>query len=213
VSPQGLRLTLVRHGQTASNVVRALDSRPPGPPLTELGRSQATALAERLAGDPVTAVYASTAVRAQQTAAPVAAVHRLDVQVLDGVHEIFIGDLENRADVAARERFEAVYAAWHQGDLDARLPGGESARELRERFVPAVESVTAAGTGTIVLVSHGAAVRLGAAALLGDTAETAYLANTGIVVLQAVDGGWQLEHWDPAPPRPGDVTAGGGPGA
>ncbi len=213
MSREGLRLTLVRHGQTASNVVRALDSRPPGPPLTELGRRQAAALAERLAGDPVTAVYASTAVRAQQTAAPVAAAHRLEVQVIDGVHEVFIGDLENRADVAAREQFEAVYAAWHQGDLDARLPGGESARELRERFVPAVEDLVSAGSGTIVLVSHGAAVRLGAAALLGDTAETAYLANTGIVVLQAADGGWRLEHWDPAPPRPGDVTAGGRPGA
>jgi probable phosphoglycerate mutase len=60
-----------------------------------------------------------------------------------------------------------------------------------------------------VLVSHGAAIRLGAAALLGDTAETAYLGNTGVVVLAADGDGWRLEHWDPAPPRPGDVTAGG----
>jgi probable phosphoglycerate mutase len=205
----GVRLTLVRHGQTDSNVRRALDSRPPGAPLNGLGRTQAAELAQRLAGEPVTAVHASTALRAQQTAAPVAAAHGLDVSVLHGVHEIFVGDLEGRADQPAREVFEEVYQSWQRGELDARLPGGESARELRERFVTAVEQITAAATGTVVLVSHGAAIRLGAAALLGDTTENAYLGNTGIVVLEAGVGGWRVEHWDPAPPYPGDVTAGG----
>ncbi|MCO1657933.1 histidine phosphatase family protein [Pseudonocardia humida] len=220
------RLVLVRHGQTAANVIHALDTRPPGAPLTELGHAQAAALAERLrvdpvVGGPISAVHASTATRAQQTAAPLAAALGLEVQVVDGAHEIFVGDLENRSDVEARERFEEVYAAWGRGDLDAHLPGGESAQELRDRFTAAVEKITgpAAGpvAGTVVLVSHGAAIRLGAAALLGDVVETAYLGNTGIVVLSAIGsgdgsgqgGGWELVHWDPAPPRPGDVTAGG----
>ena len=205
----GLRLALARHGQTDSNVRRALDSRPPGAPLNELGLAQAAALAQRLATEPVTAVHASVAVRAQQTAAPVAAAHGLEVEIVDGVHEIFVGDLEGRADQGAREHFEEVYQSWQRGDLDVRLPGGESARELRERFVAAVEGISASATGTVVLVSHGAAIRLGAAALVGDTAENAYLGNTGIVVLEAGMDGWRVEHWDPAPPHPGDVTAGG----
>jgi probable phosphoglycerate mutase len=208
-----LRLVLVRHGQTSANVIHALDTRPPGSPLTELGHAQAAALAERLKVDPIvgriSAVHASTATRAQQTAAPVAAGLGLEAQVVEGAHEIFVGDLENRSDLEARERFEEVYAAWERGDLEARLPGGESARELRERFVKAVAAITASATGSVVLVSHGAAIRLGAAALIGDCAETAYLGNTGIVVLTGNGGGWELVHWDPAPPRPGDVTAGG----
>jgi broad specificity phosphatase PhoE len=205
-----LRLLLVRHGQTAANVIRALDTRPPGAPLTELGHQQAAALADRLADEPLTAVYASTATRAQQTAAPLAARHGLDVVVIEGVHEVFAGDLENRSDEAAREQFEANYAAWRRGELDARLPGGESARELRERFAAAVAGIRAGASGSVALVSHGGAIRLGVAGLIGDTAEAAYLANTGVVVLAAVPGGgWRLEHWDPAPPRPGDVTAGG----
>ncbi|WP_214406076.1 histidine phosphatase family protein [Pseudonocardia lacus] len=210
----GQRLVLVRHGQTAANVAHALDTRPPGAPLTDLGHAQAAALAERLKVDPVVgdrivAVHASTATRAQQTAAPVAAALGLDVQVVDGAHEIFVGDLENRSDLEARERFEQVYAAWERGDLDARPPGGESAKELRARFAAAVDEITSSATGTVVLVSHGAAIRLGAAALIGDTAEAAYLGNTGVVVLAANGSGWELVHWDPAPPRPGDVTAGG----
>jgi probable phosphoglycerate mutase len=206
-----LRLALVRHGQTDANVRRELDSRPPGRPLNALGREQADALARRLADAPVTAVYASQALRAQQTAQPVAAAHGLAVDVLDGVHEVFVGDLEGRSDPAALREFDVVYGGWWRGELDRRLPGGESAIELRARYLPAVEQIADGARGTIVLVSHGAAIRLAAGALLGESAETQYVPNTGLVVLAADPAsptGWALESWDPAPPRPGDVTGG-----
>ncbi|MGQ0573713.1 MAG: histidine phosphatase family protein [Pseudonocardia sp.] len=206
------RLILVRHGQTDANVRGALDSRPPGEPLNERGHAQAHALARRLSGTPITAVYASHATRAQQTAAPLAATLGLDVVAIDGVQEVFVGDLEGREDVEARAAFERVYARFWTGELDARLPGGESAADLRARFVPAVEKIVDGAEGDVVVVSHGAAVRLGAAALLGDTAETFYVANTALVVLRPdphASTGGALEHWDPAPRRRGDVTAGG----
>ncbi len=203
-----MRLVLARHGRTASNVSKALDSRPPGAPLDEIGLAQAAVLGERLAGHRVSAVYASQATRAQQTAAHVAAAHALAVQVIDGVQEVFCGDLEGRADTASRELFDRTYAAWWTGDLDARLPGGESAHDLRARYVPAVERITTGARDTVVLVSHGAAIRLAAAALLGDTAETQYVPNTGLVILRPGGAGWALEHWDEAPPIIGDVTGG-----
>lgn len=206
------RLILARHGQTASNIGRVLDSAPPGPSLTELGRSQAAALGERLAGERIDAVYASVAIRARETAEPVAAAHGLAVQVVEGVQEVFCGDLEGRADEDAREQFEAVYQAWLAGDLDAHLPGGESAQDLRARFLPAVERITAGGAGTVVLTSHGAAIRLAAAAMLGETAETQYVPNTGLVMLTGTPStGWILERWDAATPVVGDVAAGGPP--
>jgi broad specificity phosphatase PhoE len=204
----GVRLVLARHGQTDANVARALDSKPPGAPLNDLGHAQAAALGGRLAYDGVSAVYASRAIRAQQTAAPIAVAHDLPVTVVDGVHEVFCGDLEGRSDVAAREQFDLTYSAWWRGDLDARLPGGESAHELRERFVPVLSRLTERATRTVVLVSHGAAIRLAAAALLGDTAETRYVPNAGLVVLAARDLRWVLEHWDEAAPVVGDVTGG-----
>jgi broad specificity phosphatase PhoE len=204
-----VRLVLARHGQSEGNVAHALDSLPPGSPLTELGHAQAAALGGRLAADPVSAVYASRAIRAQQTAAPIAVAHDLPVTVLDGVHEVFCGDLEGRTDVAAREQFDLVYGAWWRGELDAHLPGGESAQELRARFVPVLEQIVEGAAATVVLVSHGAAIRLAAAALLGDTAETTYVPNAGLVVLRADPDGWAMEHWDAAAPVVGDVTAGG----
>ncbi len=208
-----LRLALIRHGQTDANVLRALDSKPPGAPLNELGLAQAAALGGRLATMDVAAVYASRAIRAQQTAAPVAVAHGLPVTVLDDVHEIFCGDLEGRFDQHAREQFDLTYGAWWLGDLDAHLPGGESAHELRDRFLPVVERITEGATGTVVLVSHGAAIRLAAAALLGETAETSYVPNAGLILLRRGPTGWELEHWDAAAPVVGDVTAGGGSGS
>jgi probable phosphoglycerate mutase len=201
-----VRIVFARHGRTAGNVSKALDSRPPGMPLDEVGLAQAEDLARRLAGEPVTAVYASRATRAQQTAAPVAAAHGLPVVVLDGVQEADCGDLDGATDLASYERFQRVYESWLAGDFTVRVPGGESALEVRARFVEAVESVAAPDTA--VVVSHGAAIRLGVGALLGEGAETRYVPNAGIVILAGGPGRWELAHWDGAEPVAGDVTGG-----
>lgn len=201
-----MRLLLARHGRTEGNVIKALDSRPPGMPLDEVGRAQAEDLARRLAAEPIGAIYASRATRAQQTAAPVAAAHRLSVVVLDGVQEADCGELEGATDPASHERFQDVYEAWMNDEFDARLPGGESAFEVRARFVAAVEA--AATADTVVVVSHGAAIRLGVGALLGEGAETRYVPNVGLVILTGGPGRWALEHWDGAEPVAGDVTGG-----
>jgi probable phosphoglycerate mutase len=68
-----------------------------------------------------------------------------------------------------------------------------------------------AGDGDVVLVSHGAAIRMAAAALLGDTVETWYVPNAGLVVLRREGTGWALEAWDTGDPVPKDVTGGGAP--
>ncbi|MEU4764272.1 histidine phosphatase family protein [Actinosynnema sp. NPDC023794] len=196
-----MRLILVRHGETASNVKMALDSLPPGPPLTDAGRAQAAALAEQMAAEPVTAVYASTAVRAQETAAPVAAAHGLDVEVVDGVQEIFCGDLEGRHDREAFEVFIATVKQWAEGELDVPLPGGESGRQALDRYLAAVDGITAKHRDgdTVVLVSHGAVLRMGALALARNVgpalAEAGLLPNTGRVVLERGDDGWRCTSW------------------
>jgi len=202
------RLLLVRHGQTASNVAHRLDSRPPGAPLTELGQSQAAALAASLAGLDVVAVVSSVAVRAQQTAAPVAAAHRLGVQVRQGLQETDAGALEDRSDPQAHVEFAQVYGAWHSGQLDEALPDGDSGRDVLERFVPVLQALrathlgTGVGTGdtarSVVVISHGAAIRLVGAVLGGVDCRFAManaLDNTEAVVLEPTDDGWRCARW------------------
>lgn len=70
-------IVLVRHGETAWNAEERLQGQlMPGPCLTERGQRQAQALGERLAREPLAALYSSDLLRARETADIVAAARR-----------------------------------------------------------------------------------------------------------------------------------------
>ena len=200
-----MRLLLVRHGQTSGNTRGALDTALPGPPLTELGQEQARALAERLGGEPIVAVYASQATRAQQTAAPLAEALGLEVQVIEGVKEVAAGDLEDHTSRESIELYMKTVRRWTLGELDARIPGGESGAEVRSRMLRAAGELRAkheddGPDATVVLVSHGGAIRLGSEWLASNVppelANSALIPNTAFVELLAEpDGGWRCLSW------------------
>ena len=196
-----LRLVLVRHGQTTANALGILDTRLPGHPLTEVGHRQAADLAQRLAGEPVVGVYASRALRARQTAQPIATRHRQTAQVLDGVHEVFIGDLEGCQTPEDHRTLHEMYHAWHSGDLEAARPGGESGKQVLDRYLAGVAAIRRAHpAGTAVLVSHGAATRLAVVALAanvdGSFAAPRLLPNAATVLLEAEGADWRCLRWD-----------------
>jgi broad specificity phosphatase PhoE len=198
------RLVLVRHGQSLSNVERRLDTRPPGRELTGLGREQAREFARGLAQPPAMVAH-SIAVRAVQTAGEIAAQAGLPAHEFDGLHEVQVGELEDRNDDDAIAEFESIYQRWHQGDLDAVMPGGESGNDVLDRYVAVLTQFRLrhldddAWRGDIVVVSHGAAIRLVAAVLAGVDGGFAldhHLANTEPVVLAPVtDGRWSCVQW------------------
>lgn len=200
-----VRLVLVRHGRTPSNLGHVLDTVLPGPSLDEVGAAQADEVAALLADWPVRAVHASVAARARETAAPIAARLGIEVSLLDGVHEISVGDLNGRSDDEAKTIFDDVFTSWWDGDTARRQPGGDSADDLRARFLPDVErALTGVTDGAVVIVSHGAAIRLAMSTLLagrdGETwARDNLVPNTGRIVLRADPDGWTLESHDPMP--------------
>jgi broad specificity phosphatase PhoE len=77
---------LLRHGEV-HNPTGILYGRLAGFHLSENGRNQAEIVAKSLADADVTAVVASPLERAQETAAPIAALHGLDVRTDDGLIE------------------------------------------------------------------------------------------------------------------------------
>ncbi|QZT62625.1 histidine phosphatase family protein [Mycolicibacterium austroafricanum] len=204
------RLVLVRHGQSHGNVARRLDTRPPGAELTDLGREQARTFARELTHPPAMVTH-SIATRAVQTAGHIyselGGVIRSARGTLgfEGLHEVQVGHLEDRSDEAAHDEFNAIYQRWHGGELDLAMPGGESAQQVLDRYVPVLEQLRmryledGAWHGDIVVVSHGAAIRLVAAVLAGVDRGFAidhHLANTESVVLAPVtDGRWSCVQW------------------
>jgi probable phosphoglycerate mutase len=195
-----MRLILVRHGESPSNVRHLLDTAEPGPDLTARGAEQAAALPRALADERVDAVYASSLVRAQQTAAPLARLLGLPVHVRAGIREIWAGELELRGDRRSVERYLTTVFAWPEGDLGRRMPGAESGTEVLERFDAVVAEIAATGVRTAVLVSHGAAIRVWTACRASNVdaalASTSTLANTGVVTLEGDPAsGWRALSW------------------
>jgi broad specificity phosphatase PhoE len=198
------RLLLVRHGQSVGNVDKRLDTALPGAELTELGREQARAFAQA-ATSPIGLLLHSKATRAIQTAAEISDVVRVPAGEVTGIHEVQVGDLENRNDDDAVAAFNAVYERWFKGERDVSMPGGESADQVLDRYLPVLTRLRttyldrADFTGDIVVVSHGAAIRLTAAVLADVESSFAldhHLANTEAVILTAAaGGGWDCEQW------------------
>ncbi|GAA3753858.1 histidine phosphatase family protein [Microbacterium kribbense] len=191
-----MRLVLIRHGQTPSNVRGLLDTRLPGPGLTRLGLQQAAALPDALAGEDISAIYVSNMVRTQLTAAYLAADLDLETVERAGVREITSGDLEMRSDRASVERYLATVYDWTLGDLDRRMPGGESGAEFFDRYDEVIAEAAQSGHSTVAIVSHGAAIRawssLRGSNLPSDFIMHNPLHNTGIVIAEGEPGG----SWD-----------------
>ncbi len=151
-SPPLTTLVLVRHAVTAQTGPM-LSGRTPGVPLSDDGRAQAAALADRMKGLPVAAVYASPIERTTETAAAIAEHHALIVRALPGVLEADYGDWTGGklTELARTDLWKTVQRAPSR----ARFPGGESLAEMQARMVDALERVVADHAGEmVVVVSH-----------------------------------------------------------
>jgi broad specificity phosphatase PhoE len=198
------RLVLVRHGQSYGNVDKRLDTRPPGAELTDLGRDQAREFARNMASPPTLLLH-SVATRAAQTAAEIGAEVGVPTSEVSGIHEVQVGELENRNDQDAVDQFDDIYKRWLKGERDVSMPGGESANQVLDRYLPVLADLRTRylddedWTSDIVVVSHGAAIRLSAAVLADvDTGFVVehHLANTEAVVLTpGADGQWSCVQW------------------
>ena len=195
-----MRLILIRHGQTTSNVLGALDTAVPGADLTDLGREQAAALPGALAGENIERIFVSTLGRTQQTAAPLASALGLEPVVRDGLREVEAGDLEMRNDRESVRAYLATFIAWADEEYDARMPGAESGNEAFSRFDSVVAEAVESGLGTVAIVSHGAMLRYWVARATtnvdAEFVSTNDLTNTGVVIVTGSPAeGWFTESW------------------
>jgi probable phosphoglycerate mutase len=158
---------LVRHGVTPTTG-KLLPGRAGGLHLSEKGRAQAAAAAERIAAltTPPSAVYASPLERARETAAPIARALGLRVRTAPGLLEVDVGDwTEKPLARLSRSKEWPTVQRWPQG---FRFPGGESFAEMSLRSMDAVLALVAEHPGeTIVAVSHADPIKAIVAAAAG----------------------------------------------
>lgn len=195
-----MRLHLVRHGQTPSNVGRHLDTAEPGPGLTELGRRQALALPESLGTAGIQTIYASTLVRTQLTAEPLSRALGQQVLIRRGLREIPAGSLEMANDQESIRDYLSVVLGWAGGELGLSIPGTSlDGHAVLGAFDEVVEEVVRSGVTTAALFSHGAVIRAWAASrsrnITADFAAEHPVLNTGAVLVTGEPGRWYTERW------------------
>lgn len=196
-----MRLLLIRHGQTPSNVDGILDTGYPGPGLTELGHRQARAVPGALQHETIAGLHVSRLLRTHETAAPLAAALGISPRLTEGLEEIQAGDVELRRDEESVDAYQQNQSSWSGGELDGGLPGGETGHQFLERYTAALRHIASlyAEEATVAVISHGAAIRVFAslAGKLGAaTRHDRPLFNTGMVTLTGTpDKGWELNDW------------------
>jgi len=152
---------LWRHGQTIWNVEHRFQGQT-DIPLDETGEAQAEYAARRLATLRPDAIFSSDLTRAASTAAPLARLTGLTVTLDKDLRERSGGDWEGLTDDEIAERYPAERATWNP-------PNGEPTAAVADRVRAALAriAVTIADGQLAVVVSHGAALRLGMERLLG----------------------------------------------
>ena len=152
---------LWRHGQTIWNVERRFQGQT-DIPLDETGEAQAEYAARRLATLRPDAIFSSDLTRATGTAAPLARLTGLSVTLDKDLRERSGGDWEGLTDEVIAERYPAERASWNP-------PNGEPTAAVADRVRVSLARIAAtlAEGQLAVVVSHGAALRLGMERLLG----------------------------------------------
>lgn len=169
-APNTCWLHLVRHGATDNNRARPprLQGRRTDPALSNEGHQQAEATGRLLAGAPIDAVFASPLLRARQTAEAIARPHGLEVQPVDDLIEVDVGDWEGRPwDEVERANPEIYRAFMADASVNPYL-GGENLQTVFDRSGPAFERLFQQNLGrVIVAVAHNVVNRTYLASLLG----------------------------------------------
>ncbi|MGU3502401.1 histidine phosphatase family protein [Mycobacterium sp. C31M] len=201
-----MRVTFVRHGQSAGNASGLIDTSTPGPLLTQTGQDQAKAVIGTLGVNNYDGVYASIMQRTQLTATPLSQYLHLPIQVLPGVHEIEAGVFEGTPESEAANGYGRFPLAWAlQGNRDLRIPGSIDGHEFDARMDGSLQQIYDNGDRNAVVFSHGGAIMfwtmMNATNLTMeqklDLLRYSPLGNTNYVVIEgSPEEGWKLVSWN-----------------
>ena len=223
-------LDFIRHGESGDMTV--VNTMVPGPDLTDTGEYQANQLVDALSGKDIAEIWASTMVRSQETAMPLADALHLPINISAGLNEIDAGIFEGiPVNVGGLPLGGALYLlapiAWTLGlDFVPQLGSTVDPNGIvfDETFSHAVQSIYEGSAGsdevnvTDAVFSHEGSI---AAWTLMNVQNPDFplviqeflktgelLPYTGQVVVDGSPGDWTLVSWDgvPVPADPGLPT-------
>ncbi|MCH1868399.1 histidine phosphatase family protein [Nocardioides sp. CFH 31398] len=199
----------MRHGRTGWNAAGRAQGHT-DVDLDATGHEQAARMGPVVAALGPALLRCSDLARARDTATYVGKEVGLEPATDPRLREYSLGEREGWLDSEWRDSFPEERAAFEAGDYDV-VPGGERSAEVGARVAAACRDLldaTPAGE-TAVAVSHGGAIRVGVATLLGWPAglhgTLGSLANCAWVRLgeRSYGEGLRLLSWNEQVPTPG----------
>lgn len=157
------RVFLLRHARTAWNAERRFQGQA-DPPLDDVGRAQAYEAAALVAALDPDVLVSSDAMRAVQTAEPIAEITGVEVLVDQRLRERSLGHWEGLTRDEVAHRYPDEYADWIAG-RDVSRRGGETRKQVAARALAAFSDLP--DVATAVLVTHSATAMALCSALLG----------------------------------------------
>jgi probable phosphoglycerate mutase len=158
-------VVLWRHGQTEWNTQRRFQGQI-DVPLDDVGKRQAVEGAKHLAALDPAVIVSSDLLRASQTAAELATLAGLDVQLTESLRETNAGEWQGM--YADDLKADPTYLAWMAGE-DVRAGGAETRVEVADRAVECLDEILTPvpDDGLAVVVSHGGTIRGAIGRMLG----------------------------------------------
>ncbi|MCB1740768.1 MAG: histidine phosphatase family protein [Gammaproteobacteria bacterium] len=162
-APRGAtEILLVRHGASRAATPGApfpLIDGQGDPELAPEGVEQAQKVAERLAGQPISAIYVTNMRRTAQTAQPLAARLGLEPRVEPDLREVHLGEWEGGVYRIRAHARDPIYLRKEEEQRWDVIPGAESNEQLNVRCVAAIERIHRAHPSQLVVsVCHGGVV-------------------------------------------------------
>lgn len=159
-------LTLVRHGETPANLDGVWHGST-DTPLTERGLRQAASVGRYIAERhrDASALYASDLQRAHLTARAIEEQLALPIHLEPALREYHLGEWEGKHYTELHEK----HRLWHhmKNDPDYAPHGGESPRQVTDRFTSTLRRIASAHAGErVIVVAHGGALAMALGALL-----------------------------------------------
>jgi broad specificity phosphatase PhoE len=201
-----MKLYLVRHGQTESNLKRIMNG--PNMVLSPVGIAQAEELAKRFTSIPIDKMYCSTYPRAKQTAEILRKVVKVPLEIIETITEKKAPTslLGYHMDSPEIKNFGALQRE-HRADPDWRFEDAENMQDVFKRATAFLEMVKKGSEQSVLAVTHGGFLRYALAAVLLKRSldlfiktgilKTTIHANTGITVLElGKSNEWEIVTWN-----------------
>lgn len=150
---------LIRHCEAEGNIFRRAQGQYDGKPSPK-GRRQIAALAERFRDESVDALWSSDLSRTMATAGAITKYHDLPLQTDPRLREQALGVWEDVPFGNLDRAYPEMMYNFNNDPAAFRVKGSEAYGHLQTRVRAAVDAIAAANDGgTVVVVSHGMAIR------------------------------------------------------